>query len=332
MKTAVLIIFLLTGAMLSSAAAQDDPSPKGWADLANAVTKTTPSAMNSLNGRSFVIEVAADEKEGFSVFPEDAFDIQRLDKNKFRVTVVDATKLFEPVAEDLILPRAFGWRIAKTTFPVATLSGVATCTYDVVFSQIGGNELDLRKFNEPPYAITVEFNDNSLVEEHKRADKGLTVKRTASKGGDLKLRLRIQRETPPKIDIGSDWVRLPACVTETPQIAIPKTPSTNIPVTVTPPAETCIKVAVQTITPCSGQCGAFWVSIGARAQNVCSARVKCTEMPWSISDNGTVIGGDNGIWVDLDGGGTFNLNLTLHAPYKPDTYKISHNVGTCAYQ
>lgn len=313
---AVLAVALVLGA----ARAQTTPALEGWSQLMQAVRATSPNSIQALNGRQFVLRTtAATKDDALQLSPADAFRIERIDTTTFRVTVSNAAALFE-AAEDIQVPKDIGWQLMVGGIdPVVTsLEGTPYCSYLVRFRQKGGNELDLSKYGES-YRVNWEFNNIALVDESSREAAGIRVLRAAPGTGELKIRLRISRTTP-KLDIGSDWVSVPHCATPVPEKRVVREES----------ADTCIQVGVRSYDYCKDRCGAFSFTAKAHFQNVCSRRVKCTDLTWTLKDGAQAIGSYT-MWIDLYPGQEWNHDVPLSAAYQPAKFSVNHGTGTCSF-
>ena len=311
---------LAVALVLGVARAQTPLALEGWSQLVQAVRATEPNSIQALNGRQFVLRAnAAAKDDALQLSPAEAFHIERVDTTTFRVTVSNAAALFE-AAEDIQVPKDIGWRLVVGGIdPVVTsLEGTPYCSYLVRFRQKGGNVLDLSKYGEP-YRVSWEFNDIALVDESSRESAGIRVLRATPGTGDLKIRLRISRATP-KLDIGSDWVAVPHCATQVPEKRVVREES----------ADSCIQVAVRSYDYCKEQCGAFSFTAKAHFQNVCSRRVKCTDLTWSLKDGAQAIG-NHTMWVDLSPGQESNYDVPLSAAYQPTKFSVNHGTGTCRF-
>lgn len=317
MRLAVYALLVIALA-LGTARAQTPPTLEGWTQFAAAIRATQPNSVQTLNGRQFELRTnATTTGEGLALTPAEAFSIERVNATTFRVAIVDASKLFEADG-DLLLPKSIGWQLTGGEDFVPSLEGTPYCSYLVRFRQKGGNELDLSKYGDA-YRVSWEFNNVALVDTSSREASGIRIMRAAPGTDELKVRLRIVRTTP-KLDIGSDWVTVPHCSTPVPRKQEVREES----------ADSCIQVAVRSYDYCKGQCGAFSFTAKAHAHNVCSRRVKCTDMTWNLKDGSTSIGSYT-MWVDLSAGQETAYDVPLSAPYQPAKFSVTPGSGTCRF-
>lgn len=316
----VVYALLFATLLFATAHAQTSLNPQGWSQLVDAVRATQPKALQALNGKQFVLRAeAAAPGESLSVYPAEAFRVERVDAKTIRVTITDAAQLFE-VEQDLLLPKPIGWQlvIGNVDPSDAELEGTPYCDYLVRFRQKGGNVLDLSKYDDS-YRVKWEFNNFNLVDESAREADGINIKRAALGTGDLKVKLSISRQTPKQFEIASDWVAVPTCSTPT-----------NTRVLTEESADSCIKVQVRSIDYCKGQCGELSITAKAYAQNVCTRSVKCTDMVWTLND------GDKRIasqvwWVDLGSGQETFYDVPLSAAYQPAKFAVLPGPGVCRF-
>lgn len=316
----VVYVLLMATLLLGTSHAQTAPNPQGWSQLVEAVRVTQPKDLQTLNGKRFELRAeAAAPGDSLSVYPVEAFRVERVDAKTFRVTIIDAAKLFD-VEQDLLLPLPIGWQLVIGNIDPsdAALEGTPYCDYLVRFRQKGGHPLDLSKYDDS-YLVKWEFNNANLVDESIRQADGIHIKRAAAGTGDLKVKLSISRQAPKKFEVASDWVAVPTCSTPI-----------NTRVATEESADSCIKVQVRSIDYCKGQCGALSVTAKAYAQNVCSRRVKCTDMVWTLNDGNKPIARQTW-WVDLGSGQETFYDVPLSATYQPAKFAVLPGAGVCQF-
>lgn len=313
-KLSVLIVFMLT--LHGSLAFANDP--KGWATLKQTIEKTPFSEVSKLLNRTFDLEVEGATKDYvFTVQPESAFTIERIESNKFRVTIISAEAL---VKRDLIVEyHPIGWSLKKEDPFKPIITGEASCLYNVVFSQAGVGELDLSKF-DGDYDVTYELSAPETVSSVSRAGKGYDIVRTASSISESEIRLRIKKKIGD-FNLQTDWIKIPLCKSGNTQ-----TPTTSTPTPVDPeiPAKDFLDIKISGISFCQESTGLYCSTLAITATNKGNSRVKCNKVWFYMKYDNQVLASD-WVWVDLLVGQTHTFDIVLKAAYKPQnrwTYNI----------
>lgn len=317
MKTLFTLAIFLLSLYPSLVFAND---PKGWTELKQTIEKTPFSDVSKLLGKTFELEVEGATKDyEFTVQPESAFKVERLESNKFRVTIINAEAL---VKRDLIVEYyPIGWNLKKIDPFKPVITGEANCLYNVVFSQTGVGELDLSKF-DVDYDVTYELSNPEAISSVTRAGKGYDIIRTASSTAESKIRLRIKKKVGD-FNLQTDWIIIPICKsgnTQT-QTTTPYTPVPTEPIT---PAKDLLDLKISGISFCEESTGLYCSTLIITATNKGNSRVKCNKVWFYMKYDNKVVASD-WAWVDLLVGQTHTFQVVLKAPYKPQN-KWTYNI------
>lgn len=315
MKNLSVLVVLILSFHSSLVLAND---PKGWTALKQTIESTPFSKVSKLLNRTFDLEVeGATMDYEFTVQPESAFKVLRLESNKFRVTIINAEAL---VKRDLIVEYyPIGWNLKKVDLFKPVITGEASCLYNVVFSQPGVGELDLSKF-DLDYNVTYELSNPESVSSVTRAGKGYDIVRTASSTSESKIRLKIQKKMGES-NLQTDWITIPLCKSGNTQ---PTTSTSPTPIEPTKPAKELLSLKITGISFCEESTGLYCSTLTITAINTGSSRVKCNKVWFNMKYDGKVVASD-WAWVDLLVGQTHTFQVVLKAPYKPQnqwTYDI----------
>lgn len=315
-KLSTLIILLLS--LHSSLVFANDP--KGWVELKQTIEKTPFSEVSKLLNKTFDLEVdGATNDYEFTVQPESAFKVERLESNKFRVTIINAEAL---VKRDLIVEYyPIGWNLSKIDPFKPVITGEANCLYNVVFSQTGVGELDLSKF-DIDYDVTYELSNPDAVSSVSRAGKGYDIIRTASSTAESKIRLKIKKKVGD-FNLQTDWISIPLCKSGSSQIPT-TTIYTLIPTEPTIPAKDLLDLKISGISFCEESTGLYCSTLTITATNTGNSRVKCNKVLFYMKYDNKIVASDSQ-WIDLLVGQTHTFQVVLKAPYKPQnqwTYDI----------
>ncbi len=316
MKKISTIIVLILSFHSSLVFAND---PKGWTGLKQTIQNTPFDQVSNLLNRSFDLEVeGATTDYEFTVQPKTAFKVERLESNKFRVTIIDPEALV--IREAIVKYNPIGWNLKKIDPFDITLIGKANCLYNVIFSQPGVGELDLSKL-DVDYNVTYELSNPESIFSVTRAGKGFDIIRIAKSTEESKIRLIIKKKIGDS-NLQTDWITIPLCKSDNTQI--PPNIPTIIPIEPTKPAIDLLKLKITGISFCEESTGLYCSTLTITATNTGNSRVKCNKVWFYMKYDNKVVASDSQ-WIDLLVGQTHTFQVVLKAPYKPQnqwTYDI----------
>lgn len=308
--------------------------PIGWDILKQTIEKTSFNDFSKLKNRSFDLKIiGATNEYNLKIRPEEAFKVERLTTEKFKVTIVNPDALIE---KDLIyMYKNIGWELIKEEGLNVGIEGRTNCLYNVTFSQTGGNEFDLTKFEaNPDYDFSYELSNPSSIASIARAGKGYDIIRQSNNISDSKIRLKINKKSTNS-NFQTSWISIPNCKAET--ITIPLTelepePEPK-PEPETEPSEF-LDIKINGITFCNEPDGTFCSTLEIISQNNSSRRIKCNDVIFSMKDssNNSIIAKTTQ-WIDLDSYGTHTFYVTLKSSFRPSgkwSYTISKT--NCNYK
>jgi len=285
--------------------------PKGWTALKQTIQNTRFDQVSNLLNRSFDLEVEGATKDyEFTVQPENAFKVELLELNKFRVTIINPEALV--IREAIVEYYPIGWNLKKIDLFDIILTGEASCLYNVVFSQSGVGELDLSKLNAD-YDVTYELSNSESIFSVTRAGKGYDIVRIAKSTVESKIRLRIKKKNGDS-NLQTEWITIPLCKTDNNQI--PPTISTPIPIEPTKPAKDLLDVKISVESICEDATGQYCSTLQITATNKGTNRVKCNKVWFYMKYDNNVVASVSQ-WIDLLVGQTHTFQVVLKAPYKP---------------
>ena len=323
-KISTLIVFILC--FHRSLVFADDP--KGWTVLKQTIENTLFSDVTNLLNRTFDLEVEGATKDyEFTVQPESVFKVERLQVNKFRVTIIKPEAL---INRDLIVEYyPIGWNLKRLDHFKPVITGEANCLYNVVFSQSGGGELDLSKF-DVDYDVTYELSNPESVSSVKRAGKGYDIVRTVKTFTESKIRLKIKKKVGD-FNLQTDWILIPVCNGKSTPISVVANPPTTVYVTDENPKDM-LELKIDGISFCEESTGLFCSTLQIKATNKSQKRLRCNTVWFYMKYEGQIVIRESQ-WIELDGGQKYNFQVVLKAPYKPAnkwTYEI--NKTECAFK
>ncbi|MDQ0968989.1 hypothetical protein QFZ20_004392 [Flavobacterium sp. W4I14] len=302
--------------------------PEGWKALKDAIEKTAFNDVSKLQGRTFDLVIPGGTNEyQLGVEPENAFRVERLAPDKFRLTVISPQALVKQ--GPLLSYHPIGWSLKKKDPFTISIEGAATCSYEVVFRQTGAGELDLSKF-EADYDITYEISNQSAISSISRQGKGYLIMRVPNAQGETKMRLRMKKKSGDE-DLMTGWIVIPACKTgEVPLVPKPQ----DIPVTpsVAPePASGMITLKTEGISFCQESTGLYCSTLTVKATNIGSRTVRCNSIWFHMIDGDTVIGKTQR-WVELNAGQSTIFEVVIKSTYRPASFSFDWVKTDCFYK
>jgi hypothetical protein len=310
--------------------------PIGWDVLVKTIDDTKQSELSSLLNRPFDLVVpGANPGDTLTLEPAEPFRVERTGPERFRVTIVDPSKL---VAEGLLFKkRGIRWKVLRSfdggaNFGAA-IEGQATCHYEVRFRQKDAAAIDLSKLNSS-YDVTWEFSNRSAVESSKREGPGLVITRHAGSTVETSVRLRIKRDAE-SLDVSTDWIAIPLCQIARAEPPSPPNPEPTSPPNNERPVEQCFRVDTKLIDTCDVKCGGIRLTSRVTVTNTCNRQVRCDDIRWSLvyGENLAAVANETTRWVDLNGGDTTSFDIVLEASMKPSKYGIKlSSRGSCSFK
>jgi len=302
--------------------------PEGWSALRETIEKTSFSEVSKLRDRTFDLVVPGGTNElQFGIEPENAFKVDRLAADKYRVTIINPQAL---VKTGLIVTyHPIGWWLKKKVPFKPNITGEASCLYEVVFSQSGVGELDLSKF-DADYDVTYEISNSAAISSIKRHGKGYAIMRVPNASGETKIRLRIKKKSGDE-DLQTAWINIPACKTES---VVVTTPPIKTPPIITEPENTPFDVLVlktEGISFCEEPSGLYCSTLTIRATNTSSKTVRCNTIWFYMKDGNKTIA-SNSQWVELNAGKSTVFEVVLKSTYRPEKFTFTNVKTDCFYK
>ncbi|MBE9603146.1 hypothetical protein [Pedobacter sp. MC2016-24] len=306
--------------------------PEGWSALKEAIEKTKLSEVSKLQGRTFDLVIPGGTIEYvFSVAPENAFKLERLGPDKFRLTITNPQALIK--TGGFVNYHPIEWSLKnKNTFS-PEIEGKATCLYEVIFSQVGVGELDLSKY-EANYDITYEISNQTAISEIKRQGKGYSIMRVPNATGETKMRLRIKAKSGDE-NLQTGWINIPNCITDTPTPNPPTITQPLPPQVINPPeiyaAADALVLKTEGISFCEESTGIYCATLTVKATNTSNRTARCNNIAFHMYDGNRSIASTIK-WVELNPGQNTIFEVVLKSTYRPQTFTFRTFKTECIYR
>lgn len=329
-------IFLLL-ALINYSAPALAKAPQGWSTLKKTIENTPFTQIATLRGQTFDLKIEDGANELLTLRPAAAFQVERDpgDTNRFHVTIINPDALVKEGALLHYLP--IGWSLESDDTFEPQITGLSSCLYHVIFSQTGGEVLDLSRLSAD-YDVSYELSSSDPDFSVVRSGEGYDIHRPSNSNAEARIRLLLTRKDNTGHSIKTEWVNIPLCKEDSvpaPQeaaSAVPPLSPTPAYQSATVQARDALTVKIGNRSYCRGDTGLYCTTLTVLATNTSAQSIKCNSILFAMIHEGEVHDAKT-YSVEVSPGETFVFKVVLESPQEPrGMWEYEYKKEGCYYQ